>query len=269
MKRIEEKFKQLKNQREKALIPFIAAGDPSLPLTKALILGMERQGADMIELGIPFSDPLADGPTIQKAYLRGLKSHTTLKDVLKLVRELREETDIPLIIMSYYNLIYRMGEASFVQQAAQAGVDGLIVPDLPPEEGEFLQSLAEEAGLAAIYLLAPTTPDRRVQLIAQKGSGFLYYVSLMGVTGERDNIAQDVTPSLQNIRALTNMPIAVGFGISSPEHVRSVASWVDGVIVGSAVIKLIEDNLARPNLVGRVGKFIAQLKAATRDSTPG
>ena len=162
-----------------------------------------------------------------------------------------------------------MGEASFVQQAAQAGVDGLIVPDLPPEEGEFLQSLAEEAGLAAIYLLAPTTPDRRVQLIAQKGSGFLYYVSLMGVTGERDNIAQDVTPSLQNIRALTNMPIAVGFGISSPEHVRSVASWVDGVIVGSAVIKLIEDNLARPNLVGRVGKFIAQLKAATRDSTPG
>jgi tryptophan synthase alpha chain len=251
MNRIGEKFKQLKNRREKALVSFIAAGDPSLPL---------------IELGIPFSDPLADGPTIQKAYLRGLKSHTTLKDVLKLVRELREKTEIPLIIMAYYNLIYKMGESSFIQQAAQAGVDGLIVPDLPPEEGEFLQSLAEEEGLAIIHLIAPTTPDKRLQLIAEKSSGFLYYVSLMGITGERKNIAQDVTLNLQTIRTFTHMPIAVGFGISTPEHITSLVPWVDGIIVGSAIIKLIEDNIDRPDLVKTIGKFIAQLKAATRDS---
>ena len=269
MKRIEEKFKQLKNQREKALIPFIAAGDPSLSMTKAMVLEMERQGADMIELGVPFSDPLADGPTIQKAYLRGLKNQTTLKDVINLIMELRKETEIPLILMSYYNLIYKMGESLFVQQAAQAGVDGIIVPDLPPEEGEFLQSMAEEDGIDTIHLIAPTTPDKRVQFIAQKGSGFLYYVSLMGVTGERENIAQNLTLSLQTIKSLTPMPISVGFGISSPQHVRSVSPWVDGVIVGSAIVKLIENNLDNPGLVDIVGKFVAGLKAATRDSTPG
>jgi tryptophan synthase alpha chain len=267
MERIEKKFKELRNRREKALIIFIAAGDPSLSLTKDLILEMERQGADMIELGVPFSDPLADGPTIQEAYQRGLKQHISLKDVIKLVEELREDTEIPLIIMSYYNMIYRLGESSFIHQAAQAGVDGLIIPDLPPEEGEFLQSLAEEEGIATIYLIAPTTPDKRIRFIAQKGRGFLYYVSLMGVTGERKNMARDLPLSLRNMRALTEIPIAVGFGISSPEHIKSITPWADGVIVGSAVVKLIENNANKPELIEKVGKFVAQLKAATRNST--
>jgi tryptophan synthase alpha chain len=268
MNRIKARFTLLKERRGKALIPFIAAGDPSLELTKALILEMERQGADLIELGIPFSDPLADGPTIQKAYLRSLRNQTTLKKVINLVKEVRQESEIPLIIMSYYNLIFKMGEAAFIQQAVQAGVDGLIVPDLPPEEGVFLQDLAQEEGLAMIYLVAPTSPHQRINLIAKRSTGFLYYVSLMGVTGERRELARDLVDALQAVRSLTQIPLAVGFGISSPEHVKSLAPWVDGVIVGSALIKIIEDNLNDPDLVKKVGRFVAELKAATYDSLP-
>jgi len=263
MNRIERKFQQLSRQKRKALIPFLAAGDPSISLTKALIREVEEQGADIIELGIPFSDPLADGPTIQKAYLRGLKNGVTLQDVLKLVKEVRQESEIPIVIMSYYNLIFKMGLEEFVQGAREVGVDGVIVPDLPPEEGETFHQLATREGLATIFLVAPNSPPERISKIAQKTRGFLYYVSLMGVTGERKALAPDLIGSLQTIRSSIQLPLVVGFGISTPEHVRLLAPWVDGIVVGSALIRVIENNLKDPALLREVGRFVAQLKSAT------
>lgn len=264
MRRIEERFGQLRRRKEAALIPFIAAGDPSAPVTRELILELERSGADLIELGVPFSDPLADGPVIQQAYQRALKNQVNLREVLGIVEEVRPQTEAPLILMSYYNPIHRWGEADFVKQAAQAGVDGLILPDLPPEEGEGLREAAMEAGLATILLIAPTSSRKRIQRIARVGTGFLYYVSLMGVTGTRDHLSADLESSLRVIRELTDKPIAVGFGISTPQQVEAAASWADGVIVGSALVRIIQQYGSSPELLEQVGSFVRRLKAATR-----
>ncbi len=264
MKRIEERFNELARRREKVLIPFIAAGDPSLEVTAELVLEMERKGADLVELGVPFSDPLADGPTIQLAYQRALRNGVRPGDILELVEGLRARTQLPLILMSYYNLIHHQKPTDFVRRAAAAGVDGLIVPDLPPEEGKELWIACREAELANIFLIAPTTSPERIQLIDGHGTGFLYYVSQLGVTGARDTLPENLRNSLAAVKALTDKPVAAGFGISTPQQAGMVTQWADGVIVGSALVRIIQEDPTAGNLPERVGTFVEQLKAGIR-----
>lgn len=261
MSRIKNTFNRLKKKNEKALIPYIMAGDPDLATTKALVLEMEKAGCDIIELGAPFSDPLADGPTIQKAALRSLKNHTSVADVLGLVAEVRKESSIPLILMTYYNLIFKYGEERFVHDAAAAGLDGLILPDLPPEEAGTLMPLAKKSGLDTIFLLAPTSTDDRIKLVSRVSQGFIYYVSLTGVTGARLALQNSIEDALKDIKAVSDKPIGVGFGISTPDQAAQMAHWgADGVIVGSALVKVIEENLDSPELVAKVSAFVKDLK---------
>jgi tryptophan synthase alpha chain len=261
MSRIKNTFNRLKKKNEAALIPYIMAGDPDLAVTKTLILEMEKAGCDIIELGAPFSDPLADGPTIQKAAIRSIQKGTSIADVLRLVSDVRKESRIPLILMTYYNLIFKYGEERFVHDAAAAGLDGMILPDLPPDEAGTLIPLAKKAGLDTIFLLAPTSTDERIKLVSRLSQGFVYYVSLTGVTGARTGVQSSVRDSLARIKQVTDKPVAVGFGISSPDQADQVASWgADGVIVGSALVKVIEENADSPELVSRAAAFVKALK---------
>jgi tryptophan synthase alpha chain len=261
MSRIKNTFNRLKKKNETALIPYLMAGDPDMAATKQLVLALEKAGADIIELGAPFSDPLADGPTIQKAAIRSLKHGTSIGDVLGLVKDVRAESKIPLILMTYYNLIFHYGEERFVRDAVAAGLDGIILPDLPPEEAGTLVPLAKKAGLDMIFLLAPTSTDERIKLVTRLSQGFVYYVSLTGVTGARTGLQQSIQESLQRIKALTDKPVAVGFGISSPDQAAQVAQWgADGVIVGSALVKVIEENGGSPDLVEKSAAFVKALK---------
>jgi tryptophan synthase alpha chain len=261
MSRIKNTFNKLNKKKETALIPYIMAGDPDLATTRKLIFEMEKAGCDIIELGAPFSDPLADGPTIQKAAIRSLKNLTTIADVLGLVAEVRKESKIPLILMTYYNLIFKYGEERFVHDAAAAGLDGVILPDLPPEEAGILIPAAKKAGLDMIFLLAPTSTGERIKLVCRVSQGFVYYVSLTGVTGARADIQHSVKDSLEKIKAVTDKPIGVGFGISTPDQAAQVAQWgADGVIVGSALVKVIEENGSSPELVEKAAAFVRALK---------
>lgn len=261
MSRIKNTFNRLKKKNETALIPYIMAGDPDLATTKTLILEMEKAGCDIIELGAPFSDPLADGPVIQKAAIRSLKNRTSIADVLGLVVEVRKTSAIPLILMTYYNLIFKYGEERFVNDAVAAGLDGLILPDLPPEEAGTLMPPAKKAGLDTIFLLAPTSTGDRIKLVSKVSQGFVYYVSLTGVTGSKLGVGNSIKDALLRIKAVTDKPVAVGFGISSPEQAAQVAGWgADGVIVGSALVKVIEENLGNPELAHRVAVFVKALK---------
>ena len=264
MRRIEKTFRNLKREGRSALIPFITAGDPDLEITKSLVLEMEKKGANIVELGVPFSDPLADGPTIQAASERSLRKGTTLEKVLLAVKQLRGKTEIPLVLMTYYNPVYRFGLNRFIKEAVSKGVDGVIIPDLSPEEGEDLRRKAGKAGLALIFLLAPTSSLKRIRLVGARTRGFLYYVSLTGVTGARDNLSSTIPSSLRKIRSHTDKPIAVGFGISSPEQARAVASWAEGVIVGSALVSIIARNQKSRNLVKLVGNFVGKLSRAIK-----
>jgi len=261
MSRIKNTFSRLKKKNETALIPYIMAGDPDLAVTKQLILALEKAGADIIELGAPFSDPLADGPTIQKAAIRSLRNNTSIADVLGLVAEVRTESKIPLILMTYYNLIFHYGEERFVRDAVAAGLDGIILPDLPPEEAGTLAPLAKKGGLDMIFLLAPTSTDERIKLVTKLSQGFVYYVSLTGVTGARTGLQQSIQESLQRIKTMTDKPVAVGFGISTPDQAAQVAQWgADGVIVGSALVKVIEENGGSADLVEKSAAFVKALK---------
>ncbi len=265
MSRIKSTFTRLKKRNETALIPYLMAGDPDLATTKTLILEMEKAGCDVIEIGAPFSDPLADGPTIQKAAIRSLKNRTSIPDVLRLVAEVRETSKIPLIIMTYYNLIFKYGEERFVHDAVAAGLDGVILPDLPPEEAGTLIPLAKKAGLDTIFLLAPTSTEDRIKLVCRLAQGFVYYVSLTGVTGARTDVQQSIKESLEKIKAVTDKPVAVGFGISTPDQAAQVAHWgADGVIVGSALVKVIEEYGASPELVQKMAAFVGALKQGVR-----
>ena len=259
--RIEEKFKKLKEANQKALIPFITAGDPDLDTTKRLVIEMERAGADIIELGVPFSDPIADGPAIQKASYRSLKSGTTLKKIIGIVKELRRTTEIPLVLMTYYNPVFKYGISEFVRDATDAGVDGIIVPDLPPEEGEGIIEEGKRHNLNTIFLLAPTSTKERIKMVASVSTGFIYYVSLTGVTGARKSLPETVEASVNKIRKATDKPIAVGFGISTAEQAKRIASFADGVIVGSAIVNVIEKNLDKPDLIETVSGFVKDLKS--------
>ena len=262
MSRISKKFKALKNTDGKALISYIMAGDPSIEKTEDLIYALEEGGADIIELGVPFSDPLADGPVIQRASERALASKTTLVKVLNMVSKVRERSNIPIVLMTYYNIIFNYDERSFVQDALRAGVDGVIIPDLPPEEGKLLIELTKSAGLDTIFLLAPTSSEKRISLISRKSKGFIYYVSLTGVTGLRTKLSASIAPMMTKIKNKTAKPIAVGFGISNAEQAAEASSFADGIVIGSAIVKIVEDNLKNGDMTGKVRAFASEIKAA-------
>jgi tryptophan synthase alpha chain len=264
MGRIRQTFERLRTSHERALIPYVTAGDPDVGTTKALVREMVRRGGDIIEIGVPFSDPLADGPIVQRASQRALQGGTTLRKILRMVGELRPDIEAPLVLMTYYNPVFRYGEAAFVADALAAGVDGLIIPDLPPEEAQTLIDLTSATALDLIFLVAPTSTPERVASIAGLSRGFIYYVSRLGTTGVRDRLADDLRSMLEQLRTATQKPIAVGFGVSNPEQVRLVAEMADGVVVASAILKLIEDLPDRSQVLERVGDFVAELKAATR-----
>jgi tryptophan synthase alpha chain len=261
--RIDAVFRRLKRRGEKGLIPFITAGDPDLETTRRLALEMAARGADLLELGIPFSDPLADGPTIQAASLRALQGGVHLTDVLQLAGRLRRQTDIPLILMGYYNPILQHGLERTAKEAAELGVDGFIIPDLPPEEGEPWRRAALAHGVAPIFLAAPTSGAGRIKKLGRLTRGFLYYVSVTGITGARKELPPELVAALQEVRRLVKCPVAVGFGISTPGQVKGLAPYADAVVVGSAIVQRIA-KLQGEELIKDVGEFVAALKAPLR-----
>jgi len=244
--RISVLFGSLRKQGKKAFIPYIMAGDPDTAATLKYVLLLEQCGADIIELGVPFSDPLADGPTIQKAATRAIKSGTTLRKVIALVREIRLHTKIPLILMTYYNPVFKYGEDAFIRDAVEAGVDGIIVPDLPPDEaGEIIRlSKHGSAGkrLDTIFLVAPTSTPARIKKITSASSGFVYYVSMTGITGAKLALDENIVTHLNQVKQATDKPVAVGFGIATPEQARVIAGIADGVIVGSAIVRIFNES---------------------------
>ena len=239
--RITRKFKDIRRKNGKAFIPYIMAGHPDIQRTRELITILEDCGADIIELGVPFSDPLADGPTIQRAAQRALDEGVTLKKVIELVAELRLTSQIPIILMTYYNPVYKYGEERFAHDAAAAGVDGIIVPDLPPDEADNLITYSRKSGLDTIFLLAPTSTDSRIQKVSRASSGFIYYVPITGITGSKLSLDASIESHMARIRKVTDKPVAVGFGISTPEEASAISRFADGVIVGSAIVKRVED----------------------------
>lgn len=262
MNRIVEKFAARKQAGRKTFVVYIGAGDPNLEATRQLALAFDRAGVDVLELGVPFSDPLADGLVNQLAAQRGLESGTTPAGVLETIAAIRRESQIPVVLYIYFNLIHKLGLESFIRAAAAAGVDGLLVLDLPPEESENYETLMRAAGLCNIYLIAPTTPEARMELIARRAAGFIYYVSREGVTGMQSQVADTIAAMTQKIRAHTSLPIAIGFGVSTPEQARAVAGYGDGVVVGSAIVNQIAQHGAAPDLVERVADFVKNLAAA-------
>ena len=258
--RIDQAFSRLRERHEAALIAYVMAGDPSLADTEQLVLELEGAGADIIELGIPFSDPIADGPVIQQAAERALRSGTSLRTILPMVKQLRAKTQIPLVLMAYYNNIHAFGPERFCHEAVAAGIDGLIVPDMPPDEAGPLQGPADAAGLQLIYLLAPTSTVERRAYVARQSRGFVYYVSLTGITGAKLNNVSEVAKNVDKIRKVSNTPVAVGFGVATPDDVANVSAIADGVIVGSAIVKLIASHQQQPGMVGQVAEFVRSLK---------
>jgi len=267
--RIEKKFAELRARAESALIPFIVAGDPALEATRALVLELEARGADLIELGVPFSDPMADGPANQRALARGLAAGASLPAILAMVAEVRRQSEIPIVLFGYYNPILHYGCERLCADAARAGVDGLLVVDLPPEEAAELARPARAHGLDLIYLLAPTTPIDRARAIARAGSGFLYYVAVAGVTGTRASLAAGLEERVRALRNVTDLPIGVGFGISTAAQAGEVAGYADAVVVGSALSLIIERESAGPGLAAAVGEAVGAMKNAMRAARGG
>ncbi|GFO61274.1 tryptophan synthase alpha chain [Geomonas silvestris] len=259
MSRIEKKFAELKGRGEKALVTFITAGDPDLATTEEVVLELERAGCDLIELGVPFSDPMADGPTIQLSSERALAAGTTLPGILEMVARLRSRTQIPIVLMGYFNPIFAYGAERFAADAVKAGVDGLLVVDLPPEEAAELQVATDANGLDFIFLLTPTSDPSRVATVSRLGRGFIYYVSVAGVTGARSQVADTLADRVASVRSELELPMVVGFGISTPEQAAQVASVADGVVVGSALVKYFE-RFKGAELLRELSGFVASLK---------
>jgi tryptophan synthase alpha chain len=256
MNRIVDRFARLKREGQKGFIVYIGAGDPNLEATRQLALEFDRLGVDVLELGVPFSDPLADGLVNQLAAQRGLESGTTPPKVLETVAAIRRESQIPIVLYIYYNLIHRYGLERFLQDAAKVGVDGLLALDLPPEEAGRYEALAEQTGLCNIYLVAPTTPEDRIELIVKRARGFVYYISREGVTGMQTKVSDTIAAMTAKIRAHTDLPIAVGFGISTPDQARLVSQSAEAVVVGSAIVNQIAEHGCKPDLVQRVCAFV-------------
>ena len=264
MNRIEECFARLKRDGKKGFIVYIGAGDPNLVATRELALAFDKAGVDILELGMPFSDPLADGLVNQLAAQRGLASGTTPPKVLATVAAIRRDSQIPIVLYIYFNLIHKVGMEKFIANAARAGVDGLLVLDLPPEESDNYEALMKKSGLCHIYLVAPTTPEERMEFIVKRGSGFIYYISREGVTGMQSKVATNLASQVAKIRAHADLPIAVGFGISNPEQAKLVASAADGCVVGSAIVNQIAEHGKSPELVARVSAFVKSLADAVK-----
>jgi tryptophan synthase alpha chain len=259
--RLDTTFARLRARGERALVAYVTAGDPSLADTRRLVIEAERRGADVIELGVPFSDPIAEGPVIQRAMARALAAGVTVARMLETVATMRAEVSVPLVLLTYYNPVLAFGLKAFARTAAEAGVDGAIVADLPPEEAGPLAAEAEPAGLDVIHLVAPTSTPPRVRLIARRSRGFIYVVSVTGVTGERQEIPADLAAQIRTLRLVTTKPVCVGFGISTPAQAAAIGRLADGAIVGSAIVRMIEERAGSPTLVEDVGNFIAELKA--------
>jgi tryptophan synthase alpha chain len=269
MNRIAVRFAELKKKKEKALVGFVSAGDPSPSASLELLTAMCRAGLDILELGIPFSDPTADGPVIQRASARALKNGATLAKAIEMTGTLRKRTGIPIILFSYYNPIFAYGIDSFYRDAAAAGADGMLVVDLPHEESrELTDRWTGGDEFALIRLVAPTTPTERMQQIVKNASGFLYLISKTGVTGSAGLDIEPVCRRIADLRAITDLPICVGFGISSPADAKALAPHVDGVVIGSAFEKTIEDNLGSRELVQRLEKQVQDYRAAMQTSPP-
>ncbi|MGA2242948.1 MAG: tryptophan synthase subunit alpha [Verrucomicrobiota bacterium] len=264
MNRIVERFARLKRGGKKGFIVYIGAGDPDLEVTRRLALAFDRAGVDVLELGVPFSDPLADGLVNQLAAQRGLESGATPPKVLKTVAAIRRDSQIPIVLYIYFNLIHRVGLEQFIKDAARAGVDGMLVLDLPPEESDNYESLMRRAGLCHIYLVAPTTPENRIEFIVKRGAGFIYYISREGVTGMQAQVAANLAQQVGKIRAHTPLPVAVGFGISNSEQAKLVASSSDAVVVGSAVVNQIAEHGKSTDLVATVSQFVKSLADAVK-----
>jgi len=262
--RIDRTFRRARAENRAAFMPFITAGDPDLETTAAIIEELARRGADLVELGIPYSDPVADGPTIQASYVRALDAGFKVVEVFAMVRRLRERCSIPILTMVSFSIVTRIGPENYFKQAADAGVDGVIIPDLPADEGRAIARMAGAAGLHPVFLVAPTTPPERMKQIVRLSRGFIYYISVAGITGARNDLPTDIADHISRLRQRTNKPVAVGFGISRPEHVRAIARIADGAIVGSAIVKRIHAlaHLPRPELISQVGDFVASLAEA-------
>ncbi len=264
MSRIEKKFAELRQRGEAALIPFVTAGDPDLDTTLAILRALEQAGADCIELGVPFSDPTADGPTIQRSSERALKGGVSLQSVFPMLREFRRTSEIPVILFGYYNPFFHYGIEAFCRQAARAGADGVLCVDLPPEESLELRRWANSARLDLIYLLSPTSDIQRIRLVGHAGRGFIYYVSVTGVTGARRAFDDRLRSQVTRVRRMTALPVGVGFGVSTPKQAAWIAEFADAVVVGSALVQIIEKAPGRAEKARRAGAFIAQLKQAMK-----
>lgn len=264
MNRIVEKFNQLKKSGKKGFVVYIGAGDPNLAATRDLALAFDKAGVDVLELGVPFSDPLADGMVNQLAAQRGLESGTTPAKVLDTVKAIRKQSGVPIVLYIYFNLIHKVGMKKFIEDAARAGVDGLLVLDLPPEESENYEALMRKNGLCNVYLIAPTTPEDRMEFIVKRGSGFIYYVSREGVTGMQAQIAANLASQVAKIRAHTDLPVVVGFGVSNPGQAKLVAQNADGVVVGSAIVNQIAAHGKSKTLVKRTSRFVQSLADAVK-----
>jgi len=268
--RIGKRFAALKAERRAGLVTFVTAGDPDLETSKEILFGLPGAGADLIELGMPFSDPMADGPAIQASSLRALKNGMTLKKTLDLVAEFRKtDNDTPVVLMGYYNPIYILGVDAFSAEAQAAGVDGLIIVDLPPEEVDELWQPARAAGIDFIFLTAPTSDDARLPVIVKRASGFIYYVSITGITGTRSAAIGDIQSAVERIRRHTDLPIGVGFGIKTPEQAAEIASVANAAVVGSALVDIIAANLdakgkPKTGLAGKLLGLVAELAAGVR-----
>jgi len=264
MNRLDKVFTDLKQKNEKALVGFVTAGDPGITESLEIILKMCDAGLDILELGIPFSDPTADGPVIQRSSARALDKGTKLKDVLEMTHAIRQKSDVPIILFGYYNPIHAFGIPSFYEAAVNAGADGLLVVDLPPEESDEMTSQWPDNNLSLIRLIAPTTPKERMAQIADTASGFLYLVSKTGVTGSDGLDADNIGSYVKSLRDVSTLPICVGFGISSPDDVAAISKIADGVVIGSAFERLIEDNLDNPDIATILVDKVSEFKNATK-----
>ena len=260
MSRIADTFARLRTAKQPGLVVYVTAGDPNLDRTAEILASLADNGADVLEVGVPFSDPLADGPVIQRASERALKSGTSLRGTLKMIRDNRSRIAAPIVLFTYANPILRMGEDAFVAAASEAGVDGVLMLDLPVEEAGPFRARLVAAGLDPIFLLSPTTTDERIKASAANGSGFLYVISRLGVTGVREQLASDAEPLVARIRKASNLPLALGFGISRPEQVAEVCRWADAAVVGSALVNVIAEHGASPDVAGKAGAYVRWLK---------
>lgn len=263
MNRVDKKFGELREKGRIALVTYITAGDPDLDLTVDIVATIEKSGADIIELGVPFSDPMADGPVIQLASERALEHGTSLKDVLHAVKRIRQSSEVPIILFGYYNPFFKYGLEEFAADAAEAGADGVLVVDLPPEEAGEFKIHTDRTGLKLVFLLAPTSTEERIKLVAGQAGGFVYLVSVTGVTGERPDLDYNLSALTDEIKAVTGLPVGVGFGISSPEQVAIIAGYADAVIVGSSVVRIIERHGGdRQKLLSELSGFVSGLSGA-------